>query len=395
MIAFGGLLGIGFAAEAFAQVPTAPPVPACAMEAGRSNCRFNPVMTGTPTSVSGNRVILFRYSRSGGHGASRAYLDASVKRLAARYAFTATITEDPSVFTNANLADTKVVIMGNGDGDVIPPGANRIALENFNQVNGWGVIWIHAACAFIPSGWPFGQNSCVQQYYHMNPSGTQRRVFLDSGTAGSPDHGVGNPQSEFLMRNLPGWNGSRSFAMQDEFYCFQAPARKTANVNVLLGYDRSSGLPDASCPNATDAGESGSQNHNLAWTHMMGNGISIFNSLGHDEAPYTSGSNMGDSLLWRLIRYAAKDWEAVPPSPISSIRARKTPGNAFASGSLGITFADPARNAVTVSDLTGRQVFARTYTGEIRAEIPNLQRGIYYVRVSSRTRQEVRKVGVF
>jgi hypothetical protein len=104
---------------------------------------------------------------------------------------------------------------------------------------------------------------------------------------------------------------------------------------------------------------------------------------------------MGDSLLWRFIRYAAKDWEAVPPSPILSVRARKPPGNAFASGSLGITFADPARNAVTVSDLTGRQVFARTYTGEIRAEIPNLQRGIYYVRVSSRTRQEVRKVGVF
>jgi len=351
-------------------------------------------LSGNPTSITGNRVILFRYSKSGGHGESRNYLDASVKRLAARYAFTATITEDPSIFTAANLANTKVVIMSNGDGDVIAPGANRTALENFQQVNGWGVIWIHAACAFITSAWPFGQQSCVQLYYNHDQPGTQRRVFLDSGTRSSPNHGIKNPQSEFMLRNIPGWSGDHTFTMKDEYYCPQAPARNTANVNVLLGYDRGSGLPIDACPSAKDASAAASQNHNLAWAHMMGQGISLYNSIGHDEDTYTAGASMGDSLLWRFIRYAAKDWEIRPKSPDFIVKARKAPGNAMEAGSLAITFADPGRNAVTVSDISGRKVFARTYTGETRAEIPELERGIYYVKVSSAAKQEVRKVSI-
>lgn len=394
MNVFAAMLGVVFAAEAFAQAPIAPPVPACAMQDGRSNCRFKPVMTGTPTSVSGNRVILFRYSKSGGHGTSRIYLDSAVMRLSARYSFTATITEDPAIFTDSTLANTKVVIMSNGDGDVVAPGRYRAALEDFNQVKGWGVIWIHAACAFITSGWHFGQQSCVQQYLHTDPSGTERRLFLDSGTAESPNHGIRNPQSEFLLRNLPGWNGSRTLAMQEEFYCFRTPARNTPDVNVLLGYDRSSGLHQgASCADAQNRTETGSQNHNLAWTHMMGNGISIFNSLGHDAATYTQASHMGDSLLWRLIRYAAKDWENPGVSGIT-VDNRKRSGNAFAFGSLAIDFAEPGPNAVIVSDIRGKRIFAGTYAGGTRAEIPGLRRGIYYVRVSSRGGQEVRKVGI-
>jgi hypothetical protein len=396
MIGFGAIVGIGFVAGAFAQtIPTAPALPTCSLVDGKSDCQFKSVASGTATSVTGNRVILFRYSKSGGHGESRNYLDASLKRLATRYSFTATITEDPNIFTAANLANTKAVIMSNGDGDVLTSGANRTALENFNQVNGWGVIWIHAACAFITSAWPFGQQSCVQQFYHHDISGTQRRIFLDSGSRTSPNHGIKNPQSEFLLRNLPGWNGSRSFAMQDEYYCFQAPARNSAGTNVLLGYDRGSGLPgDAACPNSADGSATGSQNHNLAWAHMMGQGISIYNSIGHDLDTYTGGSNMGDSLLWRFIRYAAKDWERVPVGIKSIAKTRNPSGNVFASGSLGITFADPSRNSVTVSDLSGRRVFARTYTGEPRAEIPALRRGVYYVKVASQKTQETRKVSI-
>jgi hypothetical protein len=392
MLGFGALLVAGWAAGACAQaVPTAPPVPTCSMADGLSDCRFKSEMSGTPTSVVGHQVILFRYSKSGGHGTSRTYLDNALKRLAARYNFTANITEDPTVFTNANLANTRVVIMSNGDGDVIAPGPNRTALENFNQVSGWGVIWIHAACAFITSAWPYGQNSCVQLFYDHDPVGTPRRVFLDSGTRASPNHGIKNPQSEFLLRNLPGWNGSRTFAMSDEYYCPQAPARNTANVNVLLGYDRSSGLPPGDCPSSKDASEAASQIHNLAWAHMMGQGISLYNSIGHDEDTYTAGSNMGDSLLWRFIRYAAKDWER---GPSSAIKAHDLPGDQIASGPFTLDFADPARNVVGISDISGKRVFERTYAGESRAEIPALQRGIYYVRVSSRTAREIRKVRI-
>ena len=395
---FKGILGLrvglGVVAGAMAQtVPNAPPTPICAMREGHSDCRFKAAMSGTPTSVVGNRVIVFRYSKSGGHGISRIYLDSAVSRLSQRYGFTATITEDPAIFTAANLANTKVVIMSNGDGDVVPPGANRMALESFQHVNGWGMIWIHSACSFITSGWPFGQQSCVQQYFHHNSSGTPRRIFLDSGTADVPDQGIRNPQSEFMLRSLPGWGNSRAFALTDEFHCFQAPARKTEGVNVLLGYDHGSGLSVSGCPEYSDSSEAASQSHNLAWTHAMGNGIAIVNSIGHDEDTYTAGSHMGDSLLWRFIRYAAKDWE-VPASNVFAARARVLPGLSVSGLSLALTFADPGPNAVTVSDLSGQRVFARIYAGVGQADIPDLKRGIYFVRVVSKARQAGQRVRV-
>jgi hypothetical protein len=127
---------------------------------------------------------------------------------------------------------------------------------------------------------------------------------------------------------------------------------------------------------------------------MMGQGISLYNSIGHDEDTYTAGAGMGDSLLWRFIRYAAKDWERPLSTRGSVVKARGSAGVGSGPGSLAVTFADPDRNDVTVSDISGRRVFARTYTGESGAEIPGLQRGIYYVRVASKASQEVKQVRI-
>lgn len=394
---YGIILGLGLAAAGginAQSVPNAPDVPDCSMKDGKSDCRFKEQMSGTPTSVVGNRVILFNRSATGGHGTSRNYIAAALQRLATKYGFTATVTENPSIFTNANLANTKVVIMSNGDGDVVPGGANRNALENFQQVNGWGVIWIHAACAFITSGWPFGQQSCVQQYFHHNSAGTPRRVFIDSGTTASPNHGIKNPQTEFMLRNLPGYSNNRTISMPDEYYCFRAPARNTQGVNVLLGYDRSSGVAVNGCPDANSTSVTASQNHNLAWSRFMGKGITIYNSIGHDEATYTSNSGAGDSLLWRFIRYAAKDWEKTPPVSFIAEAKKKVLDHSTTSGTLAISFIHSGRNAVLVSDVSGKRVFAKTFDGVERAEIPNLKRGIYYVKVASPKGNEVKQVRI-
>ncbi len=388
-------LGGGTAA---AQIPDAPPMPACTWgpvsSQPQSSCRFKTELSGTATSVAGNRVILYCRSAIGGHGASRKHIEQSLLRLADRYGFTATVSEDPAVFTAANLAKTKVVIMAHGDGDVVPQGPHRTALQDFQMVNGWGVIWLHAACAFITSGWPFGQQSCVQQYYQHDPSGTKRRVYVDSGTADIPYQGIKNPQTEFLLRALPGWSADRTIAWNDQFHCFQAPARNTLGVNVLLGYDRSSGLPvNSDCFNRNDGGETGSQSHNLAWTHAMGKGIAIVNSIGHDESTYVANSNAGDSLLWRFIRYAAKDWEDIRSvGAVFEVDDRKVVDPSVSAGTLTLTFGDPGSHAVTVSDVSGRRVFARTFDGVTRADIPDLKRGIYVVKVVSKKASEARKV---
>jgi hypothetical protein len=346
-------------------------------------------MAGTPTSLVGNRVILYDSSVSGGHGTSREYLRSSVNRLAVRYGFTATITHDPAVFAAATLANAKVVIMSDGDGDVIKKGANRTALEDFQQVNGWGLLWIHAACNFITSGWPFAQQSCVQQYYLHNPSGTQRRMFIDSGTAAMPNQGRKNPQSEFLLRALPGWDGGRALAMADEWFCTQAPARNTEGVNVLFGYDRSSGLPNPDCPLGNDASEAASQSHNMVWTHMMGKGIAIRQSWGHDNSSFTDHGNMGDSLLWRFIRYAAKDWcvsgsgepgcDAPTQVAYSSAPEARVLRN---DGVLRLPLPAAGRFWVSLVDTQGRRVFAKTVSGPGALEVPGLRRGLYWARIT-------------
>lgn len=384
-------------------VPDAPAAPTCAWDGSglRSTCKFKDALRGTPTSVAGNRVILYNRAINGGHAQSRTFLADALKRLAARYGFTATITEDPVIFTAANLANTKVVIMSNGDGDVVPTGANRTALQNFQLVNGWGVMWIHAACAFVTSGWPWALENCVQQFYDHNPIGSQRRVFADSGTAASPNHGIRNPQSEFLMRSLPGWSANRTFAMGDEYYCFQAPARNTQGVNVLLGYDRSSGLPVSRCPNPFEAGTAGSQNHNLAWTRSMGKGIALYNSIGHDVGTYTSGANMGDSLLWRFIRFAAKDWcvagsgDPGCDGPLTVFRNAGIGGEiAFGASNHFLTLNDPGPHRVAVHDVAGKKVFSGAAQGPGKAGIPGLRSGIHFVTVSSAKGSATRRIVV-
>jgi hypothetical protein len=373
-------------------VPVAPPVPACTWDGSglRSTCRFKESLAGTPTSLVGNRVIVFNYSKSGGYGTARKALEAAVNRLAARYGFTATVTEDPAVFTPANLADAKAIIMSNGEGDVVRAGENRTALEDFQQVSGWGLIWIHEACAFITSGWPFGQKSCVQQYLYHNASGTQRRMFIDSGTAEKPVQGIRNPQSEFLLRDLPGWGGKRALSMVDEWNCFQAPARNTEGVNVLFGYDRSSGLPTNGCPDDRDSSEEASRNHNMVWTHTMGNGITIYNSWGGgSDGAYTDNGHMGDSLLWRFIRYAAKDWcvggsgepgcdEAIPVRPRL---ARPALIPRAGEGRITLSIPGPGRYSVLALDMEGRRVGSASAIGPAKLAVPGLPRGQYLVRV--------------
>jgi hypothetical protein len=394
------LIPLACLGNAFAQtVPIAPPIPACAWDsgAGRSACKFKDAMTGTPTSVAGHSVILFRYSTSGGQGTSRTYLDEAVKRLATRYGFTARITEDPSIFQASNLADAKAVIMSNGDGDVLPAGANRSALEDFQQVNGWGVIWIHEACAFISSAWPFGRKSCVQQYLHHSPSGTERRVYLDSGTVASPNHGIRNPQTEFLLRDLPGWDGKRALSLADKWFCFQAPVRDSAGVSVLFGLDQSSGLTDLACPGGSDSSEAASLNHNLSWTHPMGQGITIYHSWGHDEDVYTGHGNMGDSLLWRYIRYAAKDWcvsgsgDPGCDGPLA-VRAsgpmqpaRPETHYLQGSGGLSLSIPDAGLNSISLHDIEGHLVFSESLRGPGMVQVPALPRGLYLVRISGKS----------
>jgi hypothetical protein len=269
---------------------------------------------------------------------------------------------------------------------MIPAGPSRMALEDFVQQKGWGLILIHAACAFV-TGWPFMENACVQQYYTHNGSGTVRRMFKDSGITADPNHGVNNPYSDFLLRGpLPGWGLADSFRMADEWWSFRAAARNTSGVNILFGFD------ELSAPECGTSSCMGNANHNMVWTRMMGEGITVTNTWGHDLTMYSGYGNFGDTLLWRFIRYAAKDWE----NPVSGLRETGSAGQGISmsafSGMLAVTLTRPGPHRIQVADVRGKNVFATPVSGPGRFEMPGLGSGIRFVRVTSREETLVQKV---
>ena len=86
-----GVLALG-CGMAWAQIPNAPAVPTCGWvfdSTGQrlSNCKFKDAISGTPTSIVGNRVVWFDRTVTGGHGSSRQFLRDALNRLVARYGF--------------------------------------------------------------------------------------------------------------------------------------------------------------------------------------------------------------------------------------------------------------------------------------------------------------------
>ena len=269
---------------------------------------------------------------------------------------------------------------------MVSAGTFRTNVENFVQQNGWGIIMIHAACSGIFQ-WTFLVNSCTQQYYGQNVSGTRASIYIDSGTVGSPVHGINSPYSDFLLGGLP-----RSISLKDELYSFRAPPRDSAGVDVLISADESS---------YTSIYPMGEGNHNMMWTRTMGNGITLFNALGHDDSIYTGTGivppfpNFGDTLLWRFIRYVAKDWETVPV-PIFKAEVNKPGLNGFSEiGSISISLKELGQREVSIVDIKGKSVFSSSISGPMRMEISVPMQGIYFIKVSGGGHSETRRMIVY
>jgi hypothetical protein len=174
-------------------------------------------------------------------------------------------------------------------------------------------------------------------------------------------------------------------------------------VNVLLGYDRSSGLPVSGCPSQNDASTAGSQLHNLAWTRLMGRGITIYNSIGHEDGTFTANGNAGDSLLWRFIRYAAKDWcVAGSGTPgcdaTTAVRAAESVPEALplqGNGAVSLPLPGPGRYTVTLTDLGGRVVAAQSVAGQAKLDVSGLRRGLHLARIDGEGGTSTRRIMVF
>jgi hypothetical protein len=110
-------------------------------------------------------------------------LEQAVTRLSEKYGFEALITRNVQDFTEANMANAKVIIFSSNDNQQMPTGAVRERVEAFVEERGWGFINYHAACAFI-NEWTWLQDACIQQYFHHNASMTQGDLVVEDRTVG-------------------------------------------------------------------------------------------------------------------------------------------------------------------------------------------------------------------
>jgi len=156
------------------------------------------------------RVLLYDYSVTGGHSPSRAVLRTSLQRLSAKYGFQLVMNNTANYLNASVLANTQILILSNGDGDVIGSTAGaKAAVTNFVEQDGHAVYMIHASGAFIPcptltsatavsggenidgANCQFLARVAVRQYLNHDGTTIYARIYVDSTVSGQPVKNTG------------------------------------------------------------------------------------------------------------------------------------------------------------------------------------------------------------
>ena len=218
-------------------------------------------------SSTGLAVLV--YSRTVGyrHDSIPAGIEA-IGSLGGEHGFTVEATEDPAVFTEANLVQYGVVMFLNTNGAVLShPG--RKALESYVRAGG-GFVGVHSAAA-TEFDWPF-YGGLVGAYFDGHPHVQPALVRVADDGHASTAH-------------LP-----TQWPRTDEWYDYRSNPRSLCQV--LLTVDEPSYI----------GGRMGAD-HPIAWCRPYEGGRSFYTGLGHTIESYSEPA-FRDHLLGG-IRYAA------------------------------------------------------------------------------------------
>ena len=196
-----------------------------------------------------SRTLMFRH-------ASITNGIAAIRRLGTENDFMAEATEDPSVFTQAKLAEYKVVVFLSTSGDILNE-EQQAAFSNFIE-SGGGLAAIHAAVAgdvATEGGWPwYGEALCAHFTNHsaIVQATVQVEDCLDPSTTSLPDR----------------------WLRTDEWYNFIHSPRGKARVL-------------ASLDETTYKGGTMGKDHPVVWSRKFGKGRVWYTALGHTEESFT------------------------------------------------------------------------------------------------------------
>lgn len=213
------------------------------------------------------------------------------RSLGDEHGFAVDTSEDPTVFSDANLAQYQVLAFVNTTGTIVDTPEQRAAIERFIG-GGGGFVGIHSA-ADTEYDWPF-YGELVGAYFRNHPLQQYASMITEA-----PDHPA---TAHFPER----------WTIYDEFYSFQTNPRE--KVRVLLSIDESSYLQN---PNTSQlptsptfpAGETGTMgDHPMSWCHDRLGGRAWYSALGH--APYLYTYPEYRQFLLNGILTAARKVEA-------------------------------------------------------------------------------------
>jgi len=224
----------------------------------------SPVQVTSALITPNPRVLVFSETKGFRHDSIPAGIDA-VKRLAAQRGFTASFTEDSSVFASG-LGEYDVVLFLNTTGDVLDE-REQVGLQRFIAAGG-GYVGVHSATD-TEADWPW-YVQLVGATFKSHPAIQQAFIKIEDRA---------HPTTCFLPNN---------WTRVDEWYNFKANPRPF--VRVLATLDEAS----------YQGGDMGAD-HPIIWCHEFDGGRSWYTELGHTSSTYREPiflESLYQGILW-------------------------------------------------------------------------------------------------
>ena len=238
--------------------------------------------------TDGLRLLVFHRALGYVHRSIPDAVDA-MHDLGDRHGFAVESTDDPDAFAADLPHDVAVFV--HTSGDVLPAADQRAGLERFVE-SGGGFVGVHAASAMgeVREDWPWYRDLVGASFKGHTVTRLYTDAEMDPG-AGAVVAGPASsapPDAEWLGDDLaaspceaavvrvedpgcPAADGIVDGAERvDEWYGFHENPRH--HVNVLVTVDESTYEPDRGAMGA---------DHPVAWWHDVGEGRSVYNSMGH------------------------------------------------------------------------------------------------------------------
>ena len=212
----------------------------------------------------------------------------AIREIAAEHGFTATFSEDASLFTPAKLASFDAVVFLNTTGDILDAG-QKAAFQGFIRAGG-GFVGIHSA-SDTEHNWPWFKELAGGEFAH-HPEIQSADLRIEDAA---------HPSTSFLPTVWP---------RVDEWYDFVSNPRE--KVRVLANLD----------PSSYSGGRMA--DHPAIWCREFDGGRSWYTALGHTDGTY-------DELLFRRHLSEGILWAA-------NSNAKSKPANAVSDWQFGKTW---------------------------------------------------------